>query len=330
MIFGLALCAVLLLSKGETPNAETNSTSGAANAITTTAESTGQIETTTEFTEVTTEEINETTAPKITEGWITGETDQQLLSEVPGIWGIVTEGLDRWLPDIEQISGYSPLALFMLGPEQVEVAEQMQLTNYAVLWVLDFEDKKTESDSKEDEKVLDTMDFETTEEPKDPAKVVANDMEVDAQMVPSVENANLVLASDTYILTAFGNDSDMQITLRIFAYVVSEEHLVAMRWYLENDMGDLNQVVAELLDNDQWWRYIESVTTDEVEMQNGKKQLGTKRLPVLRFYCENKQVFIFREIGPAQAKNLASELERAGYLAYTSENMVAVLLTEPE
>jgi hypothetical protein len=259
-------------------------------------------------------------------GYIPGETGLLLQEQIPEIKEILEDALNEWLPETAVPEGYEAQAVFVLS----DTEEEGQMPErYAVLYAPNtVTEEETESETQDNTEATEETTEETseaTEETTEETTEANEDSgEVSELIVPEIPDAKLVLATERYVLVLYGEDADVVTALQIFAQITAEEDQVALQWPLQEEAVDLNLPVAGLSGNEQWWRSVVKVSSDEMELLDGQILLDTAEAPFLLLTLEDTDVLLYEQASEDDAVMLALSLNEAGYTAHAEGRLVAV------
>lgn len=279
-----------------------------------TVETTLPIETTeaTEATTEATEAPTEVTEPQVVQPDLTDWSDNEaalwLTEQIKGIREIVMEDLPEELSVAE---GYSAVAKVLMNDEAESYAVLLQASVSA-------------GDMTQVEMVpMETQPAETEETTGETEAAEETGLEA-----VQVEGARVVLTSESFVLVVYGGDDAVATAIEMFSAMMAEDAEVVTSWNLGNAAYDLDALMSGVLGNDQWWRTVAKVSTQESALAEGQTMLATEKAPVLCLSCDGKLVFLFEEMMSFQAKDLAEALTEAGHSAATEGALVAVLVGE--
>lgn len=307
LIFGVIML-VAGLAGGEDTEPSTEPTGITTEATEPSAEAT---EPTTEATEPTTEATEPATEPQIPD-----LTDWS--NDAAALW--LTENLQ----EVESVT-LDPTGV----PQELETVEgyavvaQVQLTggagNYAVL----LQSTRETPDADAAEPAQDTEPTEDTDPTED-----TNPIEPAEVAAVAVENARLVLTTQDFVLVIYGDDTAPVSGIRFFAAMTEETQDTAGVWEVSGAACHLDELLAELLADQQWWRTVTEVTASEEVLTKAQETLGSEVAPDLAVTCGEKTVYIYRFQLNSTAETQAAELSGLGHTALSRENLMVLTAAE--
>ena len=319
LIFGVIMLIVGLVG-GKDAEPSTVPTTVATEPTTEATEpSTEATEPSTEATEPTTQPTEPQT-PDFTD-WSNDTAALWLVENLPEVETITLDLAD--IPEeLLAVEGYTAVARVQLIGEE----------NYAVLLQAagTVSDDETEPADDATEPVDDaTEPVDDATEPVDDATEPADDTTEPAEPVEltaiSVEEARLVLTTQDFVLVIYGDDTAPVSGIRFFEAITEETAETADSWDVAGEAHRLDALLAELLEDEHWWRTVTEVSTSEEVLIQAAEELVAEVAPNLAITCGEKTVYVFRFQLTATAERQVAIMTEQGHTALNQDNLMVLV-----
>ena len=141
----------------------------------------------------------------------------------------------------------------------------------------------------------------------------------------SVEEARLVLTTQDFVLVIYGDDTAPVSGIRFFEAITGETAETADSWDVAGEAHRLDALLAELLEDEHWWRTVTEVSTSEEVLIQAAEELVAEVAPNLAITCGEKTVYVFRFMLTATAESQVAIMTEQGHTALNQDNLMVLV-----